>query len=150
MNTEIEKLDRRRLRNLEVYLSGFVLFLILSITRYFFRLGGLNSKLIGQVVLGGLILSLLLLVLSTYESIKLARKIKGDPELGAILRDELVRTLEVQSWQAAYFGAAGTTLFFAISWCFYPVCDPVMIALTSIITGAGAYQATFYFKYRSV
>jgi len=27
---------------------------------------------------------------------------------------------------------------------------PVMIALTAIITGLGAYQATFYFKYRSL
>jgi len=149
MNTEIEKLDCRRMRNLEVYLCGFVLFLVLSLTRYFFRFPGLNSKPIGQVILVGLVLSLLLLVLSTYESIKLARKMKSDPELGAALGNELVRSLELQSWQAAYFGAIGTTVFFAIAWFFYPICDPIMVALTSIIAGAGSYQATFYFKYRS-
>ncbi|MBU0595335.1 hypothetical protein KJ567_01450 [Candidatus Bipolaricaulota bacterium] len=45
-------------------------------------------------------------------------------------------------------GAAGV-LFFAIVSSFYPVCDPVAIALTTIIVGAGAQRATFYFKYRS-
>lgn len=149
MNTEIEKLDHGRMRSLEIYLSGFVLFLCLSITRFFFRSQDLNSEPIGQIVLGGLVFSLLLLVLSTYEFIKLAGKMRRDPELGAALGNELVRTLELQSWQAAYFGAAGTTVFFAIVWFFYPVCDPVLVAITTIITGAGAYQATFYFKYRS-
>ena len=149
MNSDIEMLDKRRMRYLEWYLIGFVPFIILSLTRYFFRLGGLNSQPIGRAVLIGLILSMLLLAVSTIASAILGRTIKNEPSLNDALQNELVRSLEVQSWKAAYVGAVGTTIFFAVAWFFYPINDPVMVALTSIIVGAGAYQATFYFKYRS-
>jgi hypothetical protein len=149
MVSDIDMLDKKRMGYLALYLVGFVFFLILSVTRYFFRLRGLNSQPIGIAVLIGLLLSLLLLVISTIGSLSLGRKIKRDPLLKEALYNELVRSLEVQSWRAAYFGAAATTVFFAVAWFFYPLCDPVMVALTSIIAGLGAYQATFYFKYRS-
>ena len=149
MNSDIETLDKRRMRYLEWYLIAFVPFIILSLTRFFFRLGGLNSQPIGRVVLIGLILSLLLLAASTIGSAHLARRIKNEPSLKEALHNELVRSLEVQSWKAAYVGAVGTTIFFAVAWFFYPISDPVMVALTSLIVGASAYQATFYFKYRS-
>jgi hypothetical protein len=149
MNLDIEMLDRKRMRYLEWYLIGLGPFMILSVTRFFFRLGGLNSQPIGRAVFIGLILSLLLLALSVIGSAFLGRTIKNEPSLRDALYNELVQSLEVQSWKAAYFGAVGTTIFFAAVWFFYPISDPVLVALTSIIAGAGAYQATFYFKYRS-
>jgi len=149
MVSDIENLDKKRMRYLALYLVGFVFFLILSITRFFFRLRGLNSQPVGTAVLIGLLLSLLLLVISTIGTLSLGRKIKSDPLLKEALYNELVQSLEVQSWRAAFLGAAATTVFFAVAWFFYPVCDLVMVALTSIIAGLGAYQATFYFKYRS-
>ena len=149
MVSDIENLDKKRMRYLALYLVGFVFFLILSITRFFFRLRWLNSQPVGTAVLIGLLLSLLLLVISTIGTLSLGRKIKSDPLLKEALYNELVQSLEVQSWRAAFLGAAATTVFFAVAWFFYPVCDLVMVALTSIIAGLGAYQATFYFKYRS-
>ena len=56
MNSEIERLDRRRMRYLEWYLMGCIVFIILSVTRYFFRLGDLNASPVGKAVLYGLIL----------------------------------------------------------------------------------------------
>jgi hypothetical protein len=109
----------------------------------------LNSQPIGIAVLIGLILSILLLALSVTGSALLEKTIKDDPLLREALHNELIQALEVQSWKAAYLGAVGTTIFFAVVWFFYPVSDPVLVALTAIIAGAGAYQATFYFKYRS-
>jgi hypothetical protein len=150
MNSEIEQLDRQRLRYLEWYLVGCVVFVILSVTRYFFRLGDLNALPVGKAVLAGLILSVVVLALNGLASARLTRKIKQDPALTEALYNELILALEVQSWKAAYFGAVGTTLFFALTGFFYPVCDPVMVALTSIIVGLGAYQGTFYFKYRAL
>ncbi len=150
MNSEIERLDRRRMRYLEWYLMGCIVFIILSVTRYFFRLGDLNASPVGKAVLYGLILSLLVLAASALASVRLGRKINQDPALKEALNNELVQALDVQSWKAAFFGAVGTTLFFALSWFFYPVCDPVMTALTAIIVGLGSYQGTFYFKYRSL
>lgn len=131
------------------YLVGCAMFVILSLVRYFLRVGGLNSQPIGTVVLVGLILSLLLLAANALRSTRLNRKIMKDPVLKEALLNELIQAIELQSWRAAYLGAIGATLFFALSWFFYPVCDPVMIALTSIVAGLGAYQGTFYFLYRS-
>jgi hypothetical protein len=135
MLSKIESLDRRRMKLLEWYLISFVFFLLLTLARFFFRAEGLNSQLVQAGTAIGAAL--------------LGRQIRSEPSLEAALNNELIRSLETQSWTAAYFGAAGATLFFAIVFFFYPICDPVMIALTAIITGLGAYQATFYFKYRS-
>ena len=150
MNSEIEILDKRRMRLLQWYLVGCGFFIILSLTRFFFRRAGLNSQPIGVAVLVGLLLCLAVLILSTIGSVRLAQKIKNDPSLQEALYNELVRSLEVQSWRSAFFGAIATNVFFALAWFFYPVCDPVMVSLTSLIVGLGAYQATFYLKYRSL
>ena len=149
MMSQIESLDKRRMRLLEWYLVSFVLFLPLTLVRFFFRAEGLNSQPMGMAVLAGLIVTLVLQAGTALGTALLSRKIRSDPSLEAALNNELIQSLEVQSWRAAYFGAAGATLFFAIVSVFYPICDPVMIALTAIITGFGAYQATFYFKYKA-
>ena len=149
MMSQIESLDRRRMRLLEWYLISFLFFLVLTLVRFFFRAGGLNSQPIGMAVLAGLIITLLLQAGTAIGTALLARRIRSDPSLEAALNNELIQSLELQSWRAAYFGAAGAALFFAIVSFFYPIYDPVMIALTAIITGFGAYQATFYFKYRA-
>ena len=149
MNRDIETLDKLRMRFLQWYLIGLVPFLVLSITRFFFRRDGLNSQPIGTAVLIGLLLSLLILAISTIGSAILGRTIKNDPSLADALNNELVRALETQSWKAAFLGVVATIVFFALVWFLYPVSDPVLVALTSIITGAGAYRANFYFRYRS-
>jgi uncharacterized membrane protein len=149
MKSEIENLDKKRLRNLELYIIGVAFFMLLSITRFFFRLGGLNSRPIGKAVLLGLILSLILIALGTVRSAILWRTIKDEPHLMEAMNDEWVQALEVRSWKAAFIAAVGTTFFFAIASSFYPVTDPVLTALTAGIAGAGAHQATFYFAYRS-
>ena len=146
---EIETLDAKRMRTLELYLVGVAVFIVLSVTRFFFRLGELNSQPIGIAVFAGLILSLALISVSTIRSESLKRRLNQDPALKEALNNELVQTLERRSWKAAYLGAVGTTVFFAVAWFFYPISDPVLTALTAIIAGGGAYQATFYFRYRS-
>jgi hypothetical protein len=145
----IEAVDKQRVLFLQWYLIGLGPFLVLSITRFFFRQGGLNSQPIGTAVLIGMLISLLILAISTIGSATLCRKIKDDPTLKDALNDELVIALEVQSWKAAFIGAVTITVFFALVSFVYPVNDPVLIALTSIITGAGAYRANFYFQYKS-
>ena len=147
--SNIEYLDKKRMRYLELYLIGVIAFIILSITRYFFRLDNLNDKPIGIAVLVGLVLSLCLITLSTVMTAIFWHRIKDNSNLKHALNNEFIQSLGVKSWKAAYLGAVGATLFFAISGFFYPVCDSMLIALTSIITGAGAYQATLYFKYRA-
>jgi hypothetical protein len=147
--SEIETLDAKRMRTLELYLVGVAVFIVLSVTRFFFRLGELNSQPIGIAVFAGLILSLALISVSTIRSESLKRRLNQDPALKEALNNELVQNLELKSWRAAYLGAVGAAVFFAVVSFFYPISDPVLTALTAIIAGGGAYQATFYFRYRS-
>ena len=149
MKLDIEDLDRKRMKHLEWYLISVVLFTVLSITRFFFRLGDWNTQPIGKVVLIGLFLSLAMIVLVTVRSGMLWRAVRDEPTLQEALQNEFVQSIEIQSWKAAFFGAIGTTVFFAIAGFFYPICDPALTALTSIIVGVGSHQAALYRKYRS-
>jgi lysylphosphatidylglycerol synthetase-like protein (DUF2156 family) len=149
LRADIEFLDQERLRFLKWYLVGFAIFMVLMLTRHFFRLGGLNSQPIGILVLIGLILTLIMQVIFLIRSALLERDIRHSPDLKAALNNELVRSLMTQSWIAAYIGASGMTLFFAVTWFFYPICDPVTISLASIAAGAGTSRAYFYVKYKS-
>jgi hypothetical protein len=148
MVSDIEVLDQKRMTFLEWYLIGFGISMLLMLTRHFFRMDGLNSRPIGIAVLIGAVVALLLQVVCLIRSALLERDIRQDPRLEAALNNELVKSLMTQSWVAAYIGSAGMTLFFAITWAFYPICDPVTISLTSITAGAGASRAYFYFRYR--
>jgi len=150
MSSEIEFWEKRRMRYLEGLLVGFVVFMILSIIRFFFRTSGLNSTPIGYVVLGGMVSSVLVLALGTYGLAKMSARFKQNPALKEALMNELVTYIELKSWKAAYIGAIATTVFFAITCFFYPVYDPVLISLTAIVAGAGSYFLTFYIKYRSL
>jgi hypothetical protein len=147
--SDVEMLDRKRMGLLAWYLVGFAAFVPLMITRFFFRADGLNSEPIGMAVMVGLIVTLLLQAGTAAGVAWVAARIRRDPRLEAALNNELIRSLEGESWRAAYLGAAGSAVFFAVVSFFYPVCDPVLIALTAIVAGLGAYQATFYFKYRA-
>ena len=148
MNTDIEYLDQQRMNYLKWYLVAATIFMLLLLTRHFFRLGGLNSQPIGILVLIGLVLTLISQAIFLVRSALLARDIRQDPRLEAALNNELVKSIETQSWVAAYLGTAGMTLFFAVTWSFYPICDPVTICLTAIAAGAIANRAYFYFRYR--
>ena len=150
MNRDIEFLDQQRIKYLKWYLIGFSICMGLMLTRHFFRSGDFNSQPIGYVVLAGLILTLLIQVVSLIQSALLQRDINLDPRLETALNNELVKSLMTQSWVAAYIGTSAMTLFFAITWSFYPICDPVTISLTSIVAGAGASRAYFYFRYKTL
>lgn len=150
MTQELEKIEEKRLNYLKWYILGFTLFITLMLLRHFFRLGGTNQGLLGTIVLGGLIFSVAIQALFVLLSASLEREIKGNPKLKAALQNELVQSIGQQAWAAAYLGAAGMTLLFAVSWFFYPLCDPVTISLCSIAMGAGAHRIYFYYRYKEL
>ena len=135
---------------LKWYLIGFGVCLTTMLTRHFCRRSGLNSQPVGHAVLVGAVAALALQVFCVIKSALLERVVRQDPHLEAALNNELVKSLTTQSWIAAYMGTAAMTLFFAITSSFYPICDPVSISLTSIVAGAGASRAYFYFRYKAL
>ena len=148
MNTDIEFLDHQRMKFLKYYVIGFFTFMLLMLTRYFFRMSGLNSQPIGTAVLIGWIATLLVQVICVFRLARLEREIHQDPRLESALNNEMVKSLNTQAWIAAYLGSIGMTLFYAITSSFYPICDPVTISFSAIIAGAGTHRAYFYFRYK--
>jgi hypothetical protein len=150
MDSDIESLDQKRMAFLKWYLIGFAVSMLLLLARHFFRLDGLNSQPIGNIVLVGLVVALLEQVICVVGSALIERDIHRDPRLDAALNNELVKALVTQSWIAAFVGSSGMTLFFAITSSFYPICDALTICLSSIVMGIGASRAYFYFRYRAL
>jgi len=148
MTTDIEYFDQKRMMYLKWYLICFTTSFVLLLTRHFFRLSGLNSQPIGIAVLVGAVIGVVGQAIFIIGLSLIKRDISRDPHLETALNNELVRTLYAQSWVAAYAATSITTLFFAISTSFYPICDAVSISLTSIMAGAGASQAYFYIRYK--
>jgi hypothetical protein len=97
-SSEIEILDAKRMRHLEVYILGVGVFIALSVTRYFFRLGGLNSQPIGVAVLVGLIISLGVISLSTVLSAHFWNRVKYDPTLMDALNNVVESRISRCGW----------------------------------------------------
>ena len=148
MKTEIERLDRNRIRLLEWHLAGFLIFLLFSITRFFLRARGLNTAPVGISVLIFSVVGVIIVGLSTSGLAIINRRIKQEPSLGEALNNEYVQSIELKSWRAAFIGSVASSVFFAFVSFFYPIHDPVLVALNSIVTGAGAYHLNFYLSYK--
>jgi hypothetical protein len=149
MTTEIERLDRKRISLLEWHLGGFLAFLVFSIVRFFFRAGGLNTTPIGQAVLAFSILGVAIVGLSTVGLAAINRKVRHEASLQEALYNEYIQSIGLSSWRAAFIGSVASNIFFATAYFIYPVYDPVLVALNSIVIGAGAYHLSFYIKYKS-
>lgn len=149
MSSEIESIERRRLRLLEGYLLGQVVFLALLVARSVERAAVPEPPPLGGPVLAGMVLSLLLCVCCVVAYAVLASRFRRDPELAEALDNELVRTYFTQSWMVAFIAAAATVLIFAIVAAYSPVFrDPLTIAFTTILVGMTAHWVTFYCKVR--
>ena len=149
MSSEIETIERRRLRLLEGYLLGQVVFLALMVARSVRRATVPEPPPLGCLVLAGMVLSLLLCVGCVVAYAVLASRFRRDPELAEALDNELVRTYFTQSWMVAFIAAAATVLIFAIAAACSPVFrDPLTIAFTTILVGLTAHWVTFYCKVR--
>jgi len=149
MSSDIEAMERRRLRLLEGYLLGLVAFLALVIARSIERAVVPDAPALGGPVLVGMILSVLLCVVCMGAYAVLAARIRRDPNLAEALDNELVRAYFVRSWVAAFVAAAATTVVFAIGAAYSTVFrDPLTIALTTIIVGITAHHVAFYCRVR--
>jgi hypothetical protein len=149
MSTDIETMERRRLRLLEGYVLGQVAFLTLVVIRTVERAVVPDPPSLGRLVLTGMVLSLLLCVGCVVAYSVLVSGIHRDPKLAEALDNEMIRAYFSQSWMAAFIAAAATTLVFAILAAYTAVLrDPLMIAFTTIMVGLVAHHITFYCKVR--
>lgn len=144
-----ERLETQRMLYLRGYIIAVIAFMVLWITRFFFRAGEVNSEPIGIVVLIGLIITA---IVYSYYMLRLAvlnSQIAKDPEISAALNNEMYQLYSLRAWKPAFIASTGSTLFFALVAFVYPVFDLMFVALTAIIIGACAYLTSLYTMYRS-
>jgi hypothetical protein len=108
------------------------------------RYSGQNIDLLRKVVLAILILSVLFQVYFTVRKISLVRKIKKDPSLIEVIKNELVQHNELIAWSAAFFSVIGFIAVAALVSIFVQINDLVLIFLTALLIGFGTHNAAFH------
>jgi hypothetical protein len=108
------------------------------------RYSGQNIDLLRKVALAILILSGLFQVYFTVRKISLVRKIKKDPSLIEVIKNELVQHNELIAWSAAFFSVIGFIAVAAFVSIFVQINDLVLIFLTALLIGFGTHNAAFH------
>jgi hypothetical protein len=77
-------------------------------------------------------------------NISLVRKIKKDPSLIEVIKNELVQHNELIAWSAAFFSVIGFIAVAAFVSIFVQINDLVLIFLTALLIGFGTHNAAFH------
>jgi hypothetical protein len=144
MTADIESIDRKGRRILQVYLIGAALFFASWLTRFILREIG--------VLIGGLSLALAVLLLagagvlvySFVGMLGIRKKILSDPALKETLNDELVRFNSMKAFRYGFFAMMAGLVFFAVFNFIFPVKDFFAAILTLFFVGAWGYMFAFY------
>jgi hypothetical protein len=151
MTNIIEEADRQQRKLWTRFLLAFFLAIALLIVRHLFGTvfeeHELNSRPIGIVVL---VASLALVVAMAVLVVKLALvslRANADPRLReALIDNELVKWHLAQSWKAGFIGALATPFAFLLLSSLHPIDDLLLVALTTVAIGAGAFLTSFYLR----
>lgn len=144
MTTKIEQLDRKRTAYRRGYVIWLIVFVIAWVTRSILKLFEIEIDILETVLLIILVLSV---AIQAYYAVKenlLKREIKNDPFLEGALNNELVRLNELKAWRAAFFTVIVYTILVAILSLFITINDLMMIFITALLIGFGAYNLAAY------
>jgi hypothetical protein len=142
MNNKIEIYDLKRIRFLKWQIFGVMLFLFISISEMILKFSGVPIHNIRFISLPLLIFSVMFQAFFVIKLAFLQKKIDQDIELKKALDNELVNLNRMKAWRTGFVVLVVCTGLFGVLSIFFPV-DPVYVALTSIIAGAGGYNLGF-------
>jgi hypothetical protein len=151
MTNIIEETDRQQRRLWIRFLLAFFAALFLLIVRYLFGTvfeeHALNSRPIGIMVLVVLVALMAVLAVAVAKLALLSLRANADPRLReALIDNELVKWHLAQSWKAGFIGAAATPFAFLLLSSLYPINDLLLVALTTVAIGSGAFLTSFYLR----
>lgn len=144
MTTKIEELDQKRKKNR----LGFLIWSITFFTAWFIRsalkIFEVDNDLFYILLMIVLLLSIAFQVLFAIKDRKVNTNIKNDPLLKEALNDELVQLNSLKAWKIAFFATIGFVVFSAILWLLIDINDMMLIFLTTLLVGFGAYNISVY------
>ena len=144
MTNQIEIFDRKRKKYRGGANLGFIVFFIAWIVRALIKM--LNLKL-GTLYTGSMIVTVLAIAVMAYFTVRLLiveRKIRKDPILKEALYNELVLLNELRAWRIAFFSVIAFILLAAYLILADLLKDPMVLVVTALLVGFGAYHFTVY------
>ena len=140
-------LDQKRKSYRKGYVIGFFVFLIIWITRSAMRTLDYGDYL-QDVLLGFLILTALFQAYFVGKEARLKDEFRNDKFISEALNDELVQLNELKAWRTAFFALIGYITLIAVLSFFVVFNDLMMLLITAILIGFGAYNTAVYFLNR--
>lgn len=148
MMTKLETVDRKRKTYRAGYVIGFIVFFIAWIARSILKLFDLEMDLLESILLVVLILSVLIQAYFVLRDHLLKIQLRENPSLKDALNDELVQLNELKAWRVAFFSMVGYIILVAVLSLFIVITDPMLIFITALVIGFGAYNTAAFLMNR--
>lgn len=144
MAVEFEALNQKRNAYRRGYLFGLGAFLLAWLVRSAVRLIHLGGGLLDGLLIALLVICVGVQAYFALQENLLRVKMQKDPVCREMMMDELVRLNELKAWRTAFFALIGYILALAILSCFVVIQDLMMVLITALLIGFGAYHAAAY------
>jgi hypothetical protein len=142
--THIELFERKRRGFYRGWLVGFILFTVFWILRFALRWAGVQSDILYLALAIGFVLVIPLMFYFIVRMDSLRRQAKNDPELKALLQDELVKHHELKAWKYGFIAMAVCLGVFVVLTAFLDIKDTNAVIFTALWAGFGGYHLSFY------
>jgi hypothetical protein len=144
MALDIELFDRMRRAYHRGWVIGFVIFTVLWLLRFGLKWAGIRSEILDWGLGIGLVLTIPLMLYFIIRMDSLRRLAKNNPELKALLQDELVKYHEMKAWKYGFIAMAACLGVFVILSVFLDLKDTNAVVFTAFWAGFGGYHLSFY------
>jgi hypothetical protein len=140
----IELFDQKRRAYYRGFVFSFTLFAVIWVLRLILRWTEILPRDLDRALLVAVALTI---PFQLYFSLKLnsqRSKAKKDPELGALLQDELIKFHALKAWQFGFIAMACTMGIFIVLSIFLDFKDLPAVLFTALWAGVGGYHLSFY------
>jgi hypothetical protein len=142
--TRLEIFEQKRRVYHRGWLLGFILFTVFWMVRFVLRWAGVQSEPIRFVAAICMVLTVPLMFYFIVRMDSLRRQAKNDPELNALLQDELIQHHQLQAWKYGFIAMAGCLGVFVVLSIFLDLKDTIAVLFTALWAGFGGYHLSFY------
>jgi len=144
MATNIELFDRKRRACYRGWVTGFIIFTVFWVLRFSLKWAGIQSEILDWTIGICLALTIPLMFYYIVRMDSLRRLARNNPELNALLQDELVKYHEMKAWKYGFIAMAACLGVFVILSVFLDLKDTNAVVFTAFWAGFGGYHLSFY------
>ncbi len=140
----IELFDQKRRIFYRGFVFSFTLFAVLWVLRLILRWTGVLPRDLDSALLVAIALTIPFQFYFSMKLNALRSKAKNDPELSAVLQDELIKFRAMRAWQFGFIAMACALGAFIVISIFVGFKDLPAVLFTVLWAGVGGYHLSFY------